>query len=162
MQMLFFISGVAASFNGRDSHVVMEINMVVVPFGESGGFMFRTRDQTTTLMFVGFYNKETLKAESSLEFSLYKSQLQVTLSSNTCKLMLILSQTSPGFYMSAEQVFLKHCGKRGNCLLQAISPFPTVVSTHLKNVLPFSSKLKLSSANSFCLEVSEIFVFVKG
>ena len=30
-------------------------------------------------------------------------------------LFLILSQTSPGFYVSAVQVFRKHCGKRRNC-----------------------------------------------
>ena len=28
---------------------------------------------------------------------------------------LTLSQTSPGFYVSAVQVFWKHCGKRRNC-----------------------------------------------
>ena len=28
---------------------------------------------------------------------------------------LTLSQTSPGFYLSAEQVFRKHCRKRRNC-----------------------------------------------
>ena len=39
---------------------------------------------------------------------------------------LTLSQTSPGFYVSIVQVFRKHCGKSRNCLLQAISTFPTV------------------------------------
>ena len=29
--------------------------------------------------------------------------------------LLTLSQTSPGFYVSAVQVFRKHCGKRRNC-----------------------------------------------
>ena len=29
---------------------------------------------------------------------------------------LTLSQTSPGFYMYAEKVFRKYCGKRQNCL----------------------------------------------
>ena len=38
----------------------------------------------------------------------------------------------------------------------AISPFPTVFSTHLNNFLPLSSKLELSSANSFSLEGSKI------
>ena len=28
---------------------------------------------------------------------------------------LTLSQTSPGFYVSAVQSYLKHCGKRRNC-----------------------------------------------
>ena len=44
---------------------------------------------------------------------------------------LTLSQTSPSFNLSAVQVFRKHCGKRRNCSLRAISPFPTVFSTHL-------------------------------
>ena len=34
----------------------------------------------------------------------------------------------------------------------AISPFPTVFSTRLENFLPFSSNLKLSSADSFSLK----------
>ena len=41
-------------------------------------------------------------------------------------LLLNPSQTSPGFYVSAVQVFRKHWGKRRNCSLRAISPFPTV------------------------------------
>ena len=75
---------------------------------------------------------------------------------------LTLSQTNPGFYVSAVQVFRKHCGKRRNCSLRAISPFPTVFSTLLENFLPFSSNLKLSSANSFSLEESKICRLVKG
>ena len=39
---------------------------------------------------------------------------------------------------------------------KAISPFPTVFSAGLDNFLPFSSNLKLSSANSFSLEGSKI------
>ena len=56
---------------------------------------------------------------------------------------LTLSQTSPGFYVSAVKVFWKHCGKRRNCSWRAISPFPTVFSTRLETFLPFSSKVKL-------------------
>ena len=37
---------------------------------------------------------------------------------------LTLSQTSPGFYLSAVQVFWKHCGKMRNCLLWAFLLFP--------------------------------------
>ena len=65
---------------------------------------------------------------------------------------LTLSQTSPGFYVSAVQVIWKHCGKRRNCSWRAISPFPTVFSTHLKNFLAFSSYLKLWSAISLSLK----------
>ena len=46
--------------------------------------------------------------------------------------------------------------------MQAISPFPTVFSTGLKNFLPFSSNLKLLSANSFSLEESKICCLGKG
>ena len=60
--------------------------------------------------------------------------------------VLTLSQTSPGFYVSAVQVFKKHSGKRRNCSLREISPFPTVFSTRLDNFLPLSSNLKVSSA----------------
>ena len=47
------------------------------------------------------------------------------------EMALTLSQTSPGFYVSAVQVFWKHCGKRRNCSSRAISPFPTVFSKRL-------------------------------
>ena len=56
----------------------------------------------------------------------------------------------------------KHCGKRRNCSLQAISPFPTVLSTRLENFLPFSTNLKLSSANFTCLEESKICCLAMG
>ena len=75
---------------------------------------------------------------------------------------LTLSQISPSFYAFAVQVLWKHCGKRRNCLLRAISPFPTVFSTNLKNFLSFSSNLKLSSADSFSLEWSKICRLGKG
>ena len=52
----------------------------------------------------------------------------------------------------------KHCGKRRNCSLRAISPFPTVFSTRLKNFLLFLSNSKLSSANSFSLVKSLRFI----
>ena len=44
----------------------------------------------------------------------------------------------------------------------AISPFSTVFSTRSDTFLPFSSNLKLSSANSFSLEESEICRLVMG
>ena len=50
-------------------------------------------------------------------------------------------------------LFLHVCnalrGKRRICSWRAISPFPTVFSTLLENFSPFSSILKLSSANFF-------------
>ena len=45
--------------------------------------------------------------------------------------LLTLSQTSPGFYLSAVLVFKEHSGKRRNCSWRAISPFPTMFSTRL-------------------------------
>ena len=53
-------------------------------------------------------------------------------------------------------------GKGEIACYRAISPFPTVFSTHLDNFLPFSSYLKLSSANSFSLEESKICHLVMG
>ena len=49
-----------------------------------------------------------------------------------------------------------------NCSKQAISPFPTVFSTPLENFQPFSSNLKLLTANSSSLEESEICHLGKG
>ena len=65
------------------------------------------------------------------------------------------SHTMTPFDTPGKLVFRKHCGKRRN-EQRAISPFPTVFSTPLDNFLPFSSNLKLLSANSFSLEVSKI------
>ena len=47
-------------------------------------------------------------------------------------------------------------------LLVTISPFPTVFSTLLQNFQPSTSKLRLSSANSFNLEESKICRLGKG
>ena len=47
------------------------------------------------------------------------------------------SQTSSGVYISAVEVFWKHCGKRTNCSWRAISPFIMVFSTYLKKFLHF-------------------------
>ena len=71
-------------------------------------------------------------------------------------LCLILSQTSPCFYVSAVQVFRKHHGQRRNCSQWAISPFPSVFSTLVENFLRFSSNLKSSTANPFSFEESKI------
>ena len=47
-------------------------------------------------------------------------------------------------------------GKRSNCSEQVISPFPEVFSTPFEEFLPFSSNIKLSSANSYSLEETKI------
>ena len=74
---------------------------------------------------------------------------------------LTLSQTSPGFYVSAVQVFWKHW-KNKKLLLMTIHHFPTVFSSHLENFMPFSSNLRLLSANSFSLGDSKIWHLGKG
>ena len=58
--------------------------------------------------------------------------------------------------MSVIQVFENTVGKGEIGHNEQSLPFPTVFSTHLENSLPFLSNLKLSSANSFNLEVSKI------
>ena len=65
-------------------------------------------------------------------------------------------------FVSVVQVFWKHCGKRRNCSLTEISPFPTVFSTHFKTCLPFISNFKMWSAKSFSLEESKICRLGKG
>ena len=68
------------------------------------------------------------------------------------QISLNLSQTSPGFHVSAVEVFWKRCGKRRNCSEWAISYFPTLFSIHYENFLQVSSNMKLLSANSFSLD----------
>ena len=72
------------------------------------------------------------------------------------------SHTMTPFDAPGKQAFGKHCGKRRNCSLRAISPFPTVFSTRLDNFPSFLSNLKLSSGNSLSLEESKICHLVMG
>ena len=60
---------------------------------------------------------------------------------------LTLSQTSLGFYVS---------------VIEAISPFPKVFSTLLKNFQSFLSRSELSFAISFSLDDSKICCLGKG
>ena len=62
----------------------------------------------------------------------------------------------PWFLRVCRTSLWKHCGKSRIRLYRAISSFPTVFSTLLEKFPPFSSNLKLSSANSFSLEPSKI------
>ena len=103
---------------------------------------------------------EIVRNKQFLLFPVFSTCLDKFLSfSSNLKLLsansLTLSQTSPGFHVSAVLAFGKHCGKRRNCSKRAISPFSTVFSTHLENFLPFLSNLKLSSANTLDLEESK-------
>ena len=81
---------------------------------------------------------------------------------STKMILLTHSHTMTPFDARAKWAFCRHCGKRRNCSLRAISPFPTVFSTCLYKFLPFSSNLNLSSANSFSLEESKICHLVMG
>ena len=51
------------------------------------------------------------------------------------------------------------CSTRGK---KEISPFPTVFTTHLEDLLPFSLNLKLSSANSVSFGKSKMCRLGKG
>ena len=64
---------------------------------------------------------------------------------------LTLSHTRPGFYVSAVQVFENTLGKGEIAHSEQFLLFPQYFPPTWKT-LPFSSNLKLSSANSFCLE----------
>ena len=68
----------------------------------------------------------------------------------------------PWFMCLQCKTFENTVGKGEIARNEQISPFPTLFSTCLKNFLPFSSDLKLSSANSFSLEESKILSFGKG
>ena len=66
------------------------------------------------------------------------------------KISLTLSQTSYCFHVSAVQVFRKLCGKSEQ--RREMAPFRTAFSSYSEMFAPFSSNIKLSSANSLSLE----------
>ena len=90
----FVIIGKPVTFNGIDSYLAVELDTRLVPFGDSGSFKFRSRDQTATLMLIQLYYSDSNLPVTSLEFSLYQKNLQVTVKSNTgsyfCDFMPIL------------------------------------------------------------------------
>ena len=67
--------------------------------------------------FIPIKNVVAIAVETIKEFSSSKplSQGLPNVPNFTYLLILTLSQTSPGFYVSAVEVFWKHCGKRRNC-----------------------------------------------
>ena len=69
----------------------------------------------------------------------------------------------PMFYFSSVQVFRRHCGEKEKLLVMSNFSFSCrfFFNQFEKNFLPFSSNLKLSSANSFSLGESKIFHFGK-
>ena len=68
----------------------------------------------------------------------------------------------PLFLHGCSSSLFKTQWEKEKLFYRAIFPFPTVFSTLLENSLPFSSNLKLSSANSFSLEESKICRLEKG
>ena len=80
--------------------------------------------------------------------------------SHTLKKFLTLSQTDPCIYVSAVHIFWKHCGKKYARNKQFL--LFAVFSTLFVNFLPFSSILRLSSANSSNLEESKFVVWKKA
>ena len=71
------------TLNGIDSYLALELSTSQISFGDSGSFKFRSRDETATLLLIQFYSREINLPVTSLEFSLYKKNLQVTVKSNT-------------------------------------------------------------------------------
>ena len=86
-------------------------------------------------------------------FEQYKSQKQSTVS--TLNYFHPFSN-KPWFLRFSDTSLLKTLWEKEKLIVTSNFSFPTVFSTHLANVLPFSPHLKLSSANSFSLEEFKI------
>ena len=69
---------------------------------------------------------------------------------------LTRSHTMAPFDTSRKEAFLKHCGKRRNCLNKQFLPFPTMFSTLSKTEIIIFVTFNLSSANAFNLVWSKI------
>ena len=76
----------------------------------------------------------------------------------TLSMSLTLSETTPGFYMSAVE---NTVGKGEIARHEQFLRFP-VFSTSMENFLPFQLNLKLMSTSSFSLEESKICRLGKG
>ena len=85
----------------------------------------------------------------------------MTLRTNPFSVLLTLSQTSPGYYLSAVRV-LKTVGKEEIARDQQFLFLPQCFSICSENFLSFSSNLKLLAANSFSLEESKFCRLGKG
>ena len=74
----------------------------------------------------------------------------------------VFSSYSTMFYASAVKSFENTVGKGEIACSEQLLLFPLMFSTCLKNFLPFSANLKLSSANCFGLEEFKICCLGKG
>ena len=72
------------------------------------------------------------------------------------------SQTSPGFYLSAVQIFWKYSGKRRNCSSWAISPFPLVFFSLQRTFCHFHQIRNCRLQTLSVLEDPKICCLVKG
>ena len=75
---------------------------------------------------------------------------------------LTLSQTSPGFYVSAVQVFWKHCSEKKKLLVTSNFFFSHSVFYLFRQLSVIFINLELSSANSDSLGESKICCLGKG
>ena len=85
-------------------------------------------------------SRATLKLSSAIAFNLDKAKI---LSSGTG-----LTHYHTVLHFDALKIYScgKHCEKRRNCYLQAISPFLTMFSTLYGTYFPFQMHFKMSSA----------------
>ena len=135
-----------------DLHKSWKIPILSIPSPESLLPVLFLRCSCRILLISIFFSMaqkfDILSVDCMNKFTKYRFLLDIS--------VLKHSHTMTPFDTPGKQAFWKHCGKRRNRLWQAISPFPTVFSTCSDYFLPFSSNLKLSSANSFSLEESKI------
>ncbi|XP_053381259.1 protein crumbs homolog 1-like [Mercenaria mercenaria] len=83
----------AVTFNGDSSYIDMKLNTSLTPFGDTGFFEFRTRDETATLMYIQFFSEHV---NTSLEFGLYKSCVYVSLSADNISRLSCNDSVSDG------------------------------------------------------------------
>ena len=131
------------------------------PIAQSVALPTLARSPARPIFFPGINDRHCDRIDSSLTTlhcfdSGYVGKQPVAWKEYCAEYWLTLSQTSPGFYGSAVHIFWKQRQKRRNRSKWAISPFSTVFSTCLRSFLPFSTELKLSSANCFNLDESKI------
>ena len=66
------------------------------------------------------------------------------------------------FDASTKDSFSKHCGKRRNCLLQAISSFPTMFSTQSDNCILINFVHIFDITSLFAAELEEPKIGISG
>ncbi|XP_033725137.1 neurogenic locus notch homolog protein 1-like [Pecten maximus] len=66
----------AASYNGLNSYAHLQLDRQKLPFGDEGTLDFKTRQHTSTMMYIQFLSSSG-QSLGSLEFRLYRQALQV-------------------------------------------------------------------------------------